>query len=73
MLLRTESASIPSKMRQIDPILAVEIEEAKEIIAAIRPRPLTIQERMELLEDRMSIDGDEAHELVYQVAGWHTG
>jgi hypothetical protein len=60
-------------MKQVDPILAVEIEEAKEIMGEVRPRPLTIQERIELLMRRMAVDEFEAHELVYRVAGWHMG
>jgi hypothetical protein len=60
-------------VEQFDPILRVEIEEAKKIIAAPRPLPLTIQERIELLMDRMAIDAYEAHELVFRVAGWRNG
>ena len=60
-------------MKQFDPMLAVEIDEAKEIIATARSRPLTIQERTELLTDRMAIDAEEAHELVYLLAGWRKG
>ncbi len=60
-------------MNQFDPILRVEIEEAKKIIAVARPVALTIQERIELLMDRMAIGAYEAHELVFRVAGWHNG
>jgi hypothetical protein len=60
-------------MKNFDPLLAVEMEEAKEIMAAVRFRPLTIQERTELLTDRMAIDVEEAHELVYLLAGWRKG
>jgi hypothetical protein len=49
-------------------LLALQIERAKDIIAA--GDLLTIGERMKLLQEAMNISAEEAHELVYWVAGW---
>jgi hypothetical protein len=49
-------------------LLTLQIERAKDIIADVGP--LTISERITLLQKAMDISVDEAHELVYWVAGW---
>ena len=49
-------------------LLALQIERAKDIIAD--GGPLTISERIKLLQEAMNISAEEAHELVYWVAGW---
>jgi hypothetical protein len=49
-------------------LIALQIERAKDIIAD--GGALTISERINLLQDAMNISAEEAHELVYRVAGW---
>ena len=58
----------PGRPTPIGILLALQIERARNIIGAAGP--LTIGERVELLEETLGISEEEAHELVYRVAGW---
>jgi len=49
-------------------LVALQIERAKDIIS--EAGALTINDRIKLLEKAMDISAEEAHELVYWVAGW---
>jgi hypothetical protein len=55
-------------MKCFDALLAVELEEARGLLR--KSGLLTIQERTALLAERLFIDPEEAHELVYIVEGW---
>ena len=55
-------------MKRFDALRSLEIEEARSIIALCGP--LTIQDRTNILADRMSIDCEHAHELLYIIEGW---